>query len=273
MFRRIAAALVISIAPFQVALAEIIHLHAKRGNVERVLAELDKGVPLDLRSTNMTSAPGVTPLFVAAKFGHADLVTELLARGADPTLFFYQENGAYTVGTALHHAAGYGHVNVVKLLITAGADPANYEAYIATPLHQALRGGHLEVAALLIAAGAPQRVTQPSITGLIANADLERGRVLAKGCEICHGVPSASKAPGINGPNLWGIARQSAASDPDFTYSNALLTLDATWDADTLNNYLASPYQYVPGTTKVMLGIASADDRAALIAYLVTLGD
>ena len=273
MIRPIFTACLITMALSSNALAEKIHLHAKRGNIEGVLAELEKGVALDIRSKNMTSALGVTPLFVAAKFGHVELVKVLLARGADPKIFFYQENGVYTVGTALHHAAGYGHKEVVRVLIDAGADPANYEPYISTPLHQALRAGHLEIANILVEAGAPRRVEFPSITASIEGADLAKGAELAKGCEVCHGVPSRSGEAGDNGPNLWGIYGTHAASDPNFEYSTYLRELDAVWDADTLNNYLASPYQFVPGTKKVMLGFDDEDDRASLIAYLATLSD
>ena len=255
------------------AIAEMIHLHAKRGNIEGVVAELDKGVALEVRSTNMTSALGVTPLFVAAKFGHVELVEELLSRGADPTIFFYQDDGIYTVGTALHHAAGYGHKEVVRVLIEAGADPASYEAYISTPLHQALRAGHLEIATMLVEAGAPRRVEFPSIANAVESADLARGAEIARGCEVCHGVPSSSGGHGDNGPNLWGIYGKAAASDPNFAYSTYLRELDLIWDADALNNYLASPYQFVPGTKKVMLGFAEEDDRASLVAYIATLSD
>ncbi len=273
MFRLIAVALSLFIFPLEKALAEIIHLHAKRGNIEGVLAELDKGVPLELRSTNMTSAPGVTPLFVAAKFGHTELVKLLLARGADPTIFFYQGNDTYTVGTALHHAAGYGHIEVVKVLIEAGADPASYEPYISTPLHQALRAGHIEIAEVLIEAGAPQRVERQPIADKLQGADISNGEFLAKGCEICHGKPSSIGIAGDNGPNFWGVFERPSASDPEFPYSSYLRELGLVWDADTLNSYLASPYQFVPGTTKVMLGIENENDRADLIAYLATLRD
>lgn len=273
MIRSIVAACLIFTAFSPPAFAEMIHLHAKNGNIEGVLAELDKGVPLEIRSTSMTSAPGVTPLFVAAKFGHVDLVKELLARGADPTIFFYQENGAYTVGTALHHAAAYGHTEVVRVLIAAGADPASYEPYISTPLHQALRAGNLEIANMLVEAGAPRRVEFPSIANAIEGADHVRGAQLAKGCEICHGVPSRSLSLGDNGPNLWSIFGKATASDPTFEYSSYLRDLDTVWDADALNNYLASPYQFVPGTKKVMLGFANEDDRASLVAFLATLSD
>ena len=253
--------------------AEIIHVHAKRGNLEGVFAELESGVPLEIRSTNMTSAPGVTPLFIAAKFGKIEVVKELLARGADPTIFFTVLNARYTVGTALHHAAGFGHLDVVEALIDAGADPGNYESYISTPLHLALRGGHRRVAERLISAGAPERVLAPSISLLLPDADLARGEEIANGCQICHGKPSRDRQAGTNGPNLWGVFGQVAASDPQFEYSSFLREEDLNWDAETLNHYLYSPYQFIPGTSKVMLGMENDTDRAAIIAFLATLSD
>lgn len=264
----------LTLAPIaQPTSAEIIHVHAKRGNLEGVLAELDKGVPLEIRSTNMTSDPGVTPLFVAAKFGQIEVVKELLARGADPTIFFTVPDALYTTGTALHHAARFGYLDVVEALLDAGADPARYERYIATPLHQALRGGHPQVAERLIAAGAPERVTAPPVNALLANADVERGEEIANGCEICHGKPSSDRQEGDNGPNLWGIFGKAAASGQNFEYSSYLRDADLIWDSETLNHYFYSPYQFLPGTSKIMWGLENDEDRAALIAFLATLAD
>ena len=255
------------------AKAEIIHVHAKRGNLKGVLAELDKGVPLEIRSTSMTSEPGVTPLFVAAKFGKVEVVKELLARGADPTIFFTAPDGRYSPGTALHHAARFGYLDVVELLLDAGADPASYDQYASTPLHQALRGEHVSVAARLIAAGAPERVLAPSIADLFSEADLELGKEIARGCEFCHGAPTDDRAMGDNGPSLWGIFNQPAASDPEYAYSTYLREADLIWDMETLNHFLHSPYQFLPGTSKLMFGIEDNADRAALNAYLATLAD
>ena len=144
---------------------------------------------------------------------------------------------------------------------------------IATPLHHALRGNHLHVANRLIEAGAPERVLGPSIEALISDADTAHGKQIARGCEICHGVPSDDRATGTTAPNLWAIYGQPAASDPEFDYSVHLKNAELTWDAETLNHYLYSPYQFLPGTSKIMFGITSDPDRAALIAYLATLTD
>jgi cytochrome c2 len=47
--------------------------------------------------------------------------------------------------------------------------------------------------------------------------------------------------------------------------------LGISWSSDALNSYIAAPYQFLPGTTKIKIGIESEQDRAALIAYLASL--
>ena len=78
--------------------------------------------------------------------GHADVVRELLAAGADPNVIetYYRQ-------TPLHKAAVEGHSEVVKELLTGGADP-NAAGYMGrTPLHEAAEGGHPEVVRALLA--------------------------------------------------------------------------------------------------------------------------
>jgi cytochrome c len=44
-----------------------------------------------------------------------------------------------------------------------------------------------------------------------------------------------------------------------------------TWDERSLDAFLRAPDQFVPGTRMPFEGIASDDERAALIQYLRTL--
>lgn len=254
------------------ARGEMIHLFAQRGNVEGVLAELEKGVPVDIRSTRNTTEEGVSPLFIAAKFGQDEVVRILLDAGADPTILFRWGQNAYYYGTPLHVAARWGHLDVVKRLLDAGADPGRYNQFIGTPLHLALLNDHQEIAATLIAAGAPERVKAEPLGDLLATADVARGEFLASGCDICHARASGAP-PGASGPNLWGVFGRVTAADPDFAYSRYMRAANLIWDGETLNSYLASPYQFLPGTSKIMVGIENRQDRATLIAYLATLKD
>ncbi|MBV9307180.1 MAG: ankyrin repeat domain-containing protein, partial [Acidobacteriaceae bacterium] len=103
-------------------------------------ALLDKGAPIDARSTN---AMKNTPLHAAAAGGKTDLVQVLLQRGADVNA--RQEGG----WTALHAAAQAGNRPMVETLIAGGADLQARAANNQSPLDLALLKRHGEIVALL----------------------------------------------------------------------------------------------------------------------------
>ena len=63
----------------------------------------------------------------------------------------------------------------------------------------------------------------------------------------------------------------SAANLENFSYSEGLKKFDHTWDADTLDAYIADPRGTVPGTKMIFLGIKAKTEREDVIAYLETL--
>ncbi len=103
--------------------------------------------------------------------------------------------------------------------------------------------------------------------------DPGQGKVLfQQSCAICH---ADSSGPGDaviekQGPSLVGLLGRRAASNPGFNYTPALTGSGLTWDAPTLDHFLANPGTAVPGTS-MPVSVASAKDRADLIAYLSTL--
>jgi ankyrin repeat protein len=94
-----------------------------------------------------------TPLYIAAREGHAQVAKLLLERHADVEICAFEGE------TPLIAAAGNGHLEVVKLLIAHGAD-IDAIAPIATvsPLYMAVMRGHLDVAELLLSKGAKPNV-------------------------------------------------------------------------------------------------------------------
>ncbi|MBD3272843.1 hypothetical protein GF385_00640, partial [Candidatus Dependentiae bacterium] len=91
-----------------------------------------------------------TPLHLAAKKGHQEIVEMLLAKeGVDPSARDRYGN------TPLHFAAKKGHPEIVKMLLAKDADLSNAENFIkSTPLHFAAEKGHQEIVEILLARGA-----------------------------------------------------------------------------------------------------------------------
>ena len=86
-------------------------------------------------------------------------------------------------------------------------------------------------------------------------------------CAACH-----SAEPGKNGigPSLAGVVGRSSGAAPDYSYSTAMKNAHITWDAATLDRFLANPQSVVRGT-KMFVDVPDAAARANVIAYLATL--
>ena len=71
------------------------------------------------------------------------------------------------------------------------------------------------------------------------------------------------------GPNLHGIIGRKAGSLPGYGYSSAMKEAGFAWDADKLDRFMANADAVVSGNSmKPYGGLASADDRAKIIAFL-----
>jgi glucose/arabinose dehydrogenase len=84
-------------------------------------------------------------------------------------------------------------------------------------------------------------------------------------CALCHSAQPDDNG-GAQGPNLNGVFERRSASDPRFGYTKALQAANLTWDAATLDRFLAAPTTVVPGSAMVV-AIPKESDRANIIAY------
>jgi uncharacterized protein len=112
--------------------------------------EIEKLLAGNRSLVNAVSSDGWLPLHLAAHFGHADAVLELLNKGA-------KANAPSTNAMrnmALHAAAAGRAPVVAKLLLDAGADVNARQSGGWTPLHSAAQNGDVEFARVLAEAGA-----------------------------------------------------------------------------------------------------------------------
>lgn len=109
------------------------------------------------------------------------------------------------------------------------------------------------------------------ITPLLAKADPKKGQELTKVCQVCHTFNKGE--PNKIGPNLWDVVGGPIAEDRGgYSFSPALEAHKGQkWDPETLNQWLANPQQFAPGTKMTFAGFPKAQDRADVIAYLSTL--
>ena len=92
----------------------------------------------------------VTPLHVAAYLGLCDYAERILG----PSIHPKDEENVLEIGTPLFVASRRGHLNVVQLLVERGASLDMQSVYGETPLHVASENGHLSVVQLLVECGA-----------------------------------------------------------------------------------------------------------------------
>ncbi len=119
--------------------------------------------------------------------------------------------------------------------------------------------------------GAPKVALPEPILGLIAAADAERGKAVAKACAACHTFDQGG-ANGV-GPNLYDLIGRKKESHAGFAYSGTLAKQGGdTWTYLELNKFIWKPKAYDPGTKMAFIGIKKPEDRTALMAYLKTLG-
>jgi len=133
----------------------------------------------------------------------------------------------------------------------------------------AIAEGEISVASVTDAAAKPAGPGE--IMPMLAKADVEGGKKVAKKCLSCHTFTKG----GNNkiGPNLWNTVGSKPASIEGFSYSSALKGLSADWGYEELNKFLYKPKDYASGTKMTFAGLKSAKDRANLIAYLRSLSD
>ncbi len=105
----------------------------------------------------------------------------------------------------------------------------------------------------------------------LAAADAARGAQLFQQCMACH---SAQPDEHMTGPSLAHAWNRKAAGAKGFLrYSDALKRSGVTWNAATLDQWLAGPEKFIPGNSMTFPGVRDSQAREDIIAYLKALDE
>lgn len=126
--------------------------------------------------------------------------------------------------------------------------------------------------ACLASASFTPGTAQETITAeAIANADLNKGKIVFLRCRSCHSLEEGGRNK--TGPNLWGLFGREVGTLESFAtgvpgYSQALKDADFIWTPDQLNQWLIKPKDFLPGNNMAFIGLNREDQRVDLIAYI-----
>lgn len=148
-------------------------LAAESGNLELIKLLGEKKANFNI------SSAAYTPLLFAMTQEKPELISAVLAAGADPNA--KSSSDQYPLHMAI------GSPPIVKLLLGAKADPNLVDTYGSSPLARAIRDGDKESVEALIAAGADVNAKAPNGSSLLSNARFSSNPEIATVLEA-HGA-------------------------------------------------------------------------------------
>ncbi len=149
---------------------------------------------------------------------------------------------------------------------------ALFAAFFAKLIYSGAHHGHEEKCGYCIevpqesAGGTVEEAEPIDIMALIASADAEKGKKVAKKCLSCHSLNEGDAHK--TGPNLYDILGKAAGAADGYSYSKALQTCGLKWNYEELWGFLENPSKYLKGTKMNFMGVRKPEQLADLIVYL-----
>ncbi|MFT4150362.1 MAG: cytochrome c family protein [Paracoccaceae bacterium] len=105
-----------------------------------------------------------------------------------------------------------------------------------------------------------------------ADGDAAKGQVVFKKCLACHSVEPG--APSKVGPNLHDVVGRKSGTFEGFKYSPAMLKMGEeghVWTPEEIDKLIEAPMKNFPGIKMAFPGLKKPEERADVIAYLISL--
>ncbi|MEM6279925.1 MAG: c-type cytochrome [Verrucomicrobiota bacterium] len=160
----------------------------------------------------------------------------------------------------------FEEARALKLAVKMGELEAE-AGWIEAQAYRTVRASMSEDQILEMMALRSDYIVDPSQMELLTHQ--ERGAQLAILCAGCHGAPGQHR-PEMVGPTLDGLFDRPIATAENYEYSDVLKNYakGEPWTAERLDEFLAAPKTFAPGTKMEFQGLLNATDRRALIDHL-----
>jgi cytochrome c len=104
------------------------------------------------------------------------------------------------------------------------------------------------------------------------DGDPVAGEKVFKKCAACHSVEL--DGPNKVGPNLHGVVGRTTGTLEGFKFSDAMVKAGEeghVWTPEELDIYLANPKKAMPGNKMTFAGLKKPEERADVVAYLISV--
>ncbi len=95
--------------------------------------------------------------------------------------------------------------------------------------------------------------------------DQEAGQAAFEQCRACHALSPSQNG---RGPTLYRLFGRRAGTQLGYAYSTAMRNSVIVWTDATLERYLTSPHEMIPGTKMEFAGIKDRQQMQNLLVYL-----
>jgi cytochrome c len=114
---------------------------------------------------------------------------------------------------------------------------------------------------------------KPAASAGDTKGDAAKGKAMfLSNCSTCHGATAEANSATMVGPNLFGVVGRKAGTVKSLmSPSEKLKNHGVTWDAETLDVFLANPLAILAPDSAMAGIVPDPKQRADVIAYLYTL--